>query len=96
MVDVVIFLVYVSYGHLVYFVAIWNILLSFGIFFPVFVCFTKKNLATLLKSSEMLAYDEQGGQIGCFFALSVVVNFWDFFFENCIKRNKVEQQFSSS
>jgi hypothetical protein len=33
---------------LVYFVAIWYILLVFGIFFPVLVCCTKKNLATLL------------------------------------------------
>jgi hypothetical protein len=35
------------YGHLVYFTAIWSILWLFGIFFPVLVCCTKKNLATL-------------------------------------------------
>jgi hypothetical protein len=35
-------------GHLVYFVAIWYILWLFGIFFPVLVCFTNKNLATLV------------------------------------------------
>jgi hypothetical protein len=34
-------------GHLVYFVAIWYILWSFGVFFPVLVYCTKKNLATL-------------------------------------------------
>jgi hypothetical protein len=37
----------ISYGNLVYLMAIWYILWSFGIFFPVLVCFTKKNLATL-------------------------------------------------
>jgi hypothetical protein len=36
------------YCHLVYFVAIWNSLWLFGMFFPVLVCCTKKNLATLL------------------------------------------------
>jgi hypothetical protein len=35
------------YGHLVFFTAIWSILRPFGIYFPVLVCFTKKNLATL-------------------------------------------------
>jgi hypothetical protein len=34
-------------GHLVYFVAIWYILWLFGILFPVLVCWTKTNLATL-------------------------------------------------
>jgi hypothetical protein len=38
------------YGLSVYFVAIWNILWLFGIYFPVLVCCTKKNLATLLAS----------------------------------------------
>jgi hypothetical protein len=33
---------------LVYFMAIWYILWLFGIFFPVLVCWTNKNLATLL------------------------------------------------
>jgi hypothetical protein len=32
---------------LVYFVAIWDILWLFGMFFPVLVCYPKKNLATL-------------------------------------------------
>jgi hypothetical protein len=36
------------YGSLVYFVAIWYILWLFGIFSPVWVYCTKKNLATLL------------------------------------------------
>jgi hypothetical protein len=35
------------YGQFLYFVAIRYVLLLFGIFFPVLVCFTKKNLATL-------------------------------------------------
>jgi hypothetical protein len=34
-------------SHLVYFTAIWSILRPFGLFFPVLVCCTKKNLATL-------------------------------------------------
>jgi hypothetical protein len=42
-------LVYVLYGHWKYFMAIWYILWWFGIFFPVLVCYTKKNLATLRK-----------------------------------------------
>jgi hypothetical protein len=32
---------------LAYFMTLWSILWSFGIFFPVLVYFTKKNLATL-------------------------------------------------
>jgi hypothetical protein len=36
------------YGHFVYFIAIWYILWSFGIFSPFLVHCTKKNLATLL------------------------------------------------
>jgi hypothetical protein len=32
---------------LVYFIAIRHILWSFGAYFPILVCFTKKNLATL-------------------------------------------------
>jgi hypothetical protein len=45
--------VFKFYGHFVYFTAIWYILGQFGIFcgyfgiFPVLVCCTKKNLATL-------------------------------------------------
>jgi hypothetical protein len=34
--------------HLVYFAAIWSILWTFGIYFPVLVSYIKKNLATLL------------------------------------------------
>jgi hypothetical protein len=60
------FLVYFTYvwpfglhifGHLVYFTAIWYILRPFGIFYgyllqfcPVFLCCTKKNVATLLRT----------------------------------------------
>jgi hypothetical protein len=36
------------YGHLVYFVANWYILWSFGILFPVLVCCEKNYLATLV------------------------------------------------
>jgi hypothetical protein len=45
-----------SYGHLVFlwpfgiFVAIWHILCSLGVFIPVLLCCTKKNLATLQKT----------------------------------------------
>jgi hypothetical protein len=35
-------------GHLVYFVTIWYILLSFSIVFFVLVCCTNTNLATLV------------------------------------------------
>jgi hypothetical protein len=35
---------------LVYFVAIWYIIWLFGIFLPVLVCCTKKNLATLVET----------------------------------------------
>jgi hypothetical protein len=34
-------------GHLVYFAAIWYVLWSLGMFFPVLVCCNKENLATL-------------------------------------------------
>jgi hypothetical protein len=37
----------IFYGNLVYFMAIWYILWSFGIFSPVLVCCTKEHLATL-------------------------------------------------
>jgi hypothetical protein len=46
------------YGHLVYFASIWYILWPFGIFygylvlFPVLVCCTKNNLATLQQRME--------------------------------------------
>jgi hypothetical protein len=37
----------VFYGSFIYFVVIWYIILYFGIFSPVLVCYTKTNLATL-------------------------------------------------
>jgi hypothetical protein len=37
----------IFYGHLVYFTAVWYILLLFGIFSPGLVSSTEKNLATL-------------------------------------------------
>jgi glucose-6-phosphate-specific signal transduction histidine kinase len=40
----------IFYGHLVSFKAIWYILWSFGIYFPVLVCCSKKNLTTLIFS----------------------------------------------
>jgi hypothetical protein len=47
------------YGHLVYFTTIWYILWSLGIFhvylvhlFPIWVCCTKKNLATLMRTTD--------------------------------------------
>jgi hypothetical protein len=39
------------YGYFVYFVAIWYILWLFDMFFPVLVCCTKKNLATLAQGT---------------------------------------------
>jgi hypothetical protein len=36
-----------NYGHLVFFMAIWYILWSFGTFFPILVFCFKENLATL-------------------------------------------------
>jgi hypothetical protein len=43
----------IFYGHLVYFTAIWHAFWTFGIFcgnfFPVLVCCTKKNLATMFQ-----------------------------------------------
>jgi hypothetical protein len=40
-------------GNLVYFMVLWYILWSFGIFFPVLVCCTKKNMATLISCPEI-------------------------------------------
>jgi hypothetical protein len=37
----------IFYGHLEYFTDIWDIIWPFGTFFPVWVIFAKKNLATL-------------------------------------------------
>jgi hypothetical protein len=42
------------YGQIVYFMAIWYIMWSFGIFFPVWVYCTEKNLATLISMSTCL------------------------------------------
>jgi hypothetical protein len=39
--------IWIFFGHLVYFMAIWYSLYSFGIFFPFWYVWTKKNLATL-------------------------------------------------
>jgi hypothetical protein len=39
----------IFYGPLVYFTTIWYILWFFGTFFPVLVCCTNENLATLLR-----------------------------------------------
>jgi hypothetical protein len=47
----------IFYGHLVYFMANWYILWSLGQNFPILVCCTKQNLATLampLNFSELI------------------------------------------
>jgi hypothetical protein len=44
------------HGHLVYFTAIWYILWLFGIFSPVLVYCTKKNLATLLMTMTLVRH----------------------------------------
>jgi hypothetical protein len=41
----------IFYRHLGYFMTIWYFSCSFGTFFPVWVIFTQKNLATLRRSS---------------------------------------------
>jgi hypothetical protein len=41
----------IFYGRLIYLIAIWYIMCTFGIFFPVLVSCPKKNLATLEGSS---------------------------------------------
>jgi hypothetical protein len=41
-------LVYFTYGHCKYVMAIWYILWFFGIYFPLLVFWTDKNLATLV------------------------------------------------
>jgi hypothetical protein len=43
----------IFYSQLVYFVAIRYILCEFGIFFPVLLCCTKENLATLLNRIKL-------------------------------------------
>jgi hypothetical protein len=72
----------IFYGHLVYFVVIWYILWSFGIFFPVLVSCTKKNLATLL----LIGFFERNRCKGRNFTsirnieAVVLCTFWRFFF----------------
>jgi hypothetical protein len=44
----------VFYGHLVYFVVIWYV----HIYFPILVCYTDKNLATLSRSPAQLQYNQ--------------------------------------
>jgi hypothetical protein len=39
------------YGHLAYFVAIWQFFMVIWYIFPVLVCCTKKNLATLFQTA---------------------------------------------
>jgi hypothetical protein len=43
----------IFYDHLVYFTAIGNILWSFGLFLPVLVFCTMKNLATLVGACKV-------------------------------------------
>jgi hypothetical protein len=43
-------LVYFTANWYTYFMAIWYILWSFGILFPILLCCTKKNLATLMST----------------------------------------------
>jgi hypothetical protein len=45
------------YGNWKYFMVVWYILWSLGIFFPVLVFCTKKNLATLIPNTYALAED---------------------------------------
>jgi hypothetical protein len=52
--------------------AIWYILWSFGIFLPILVCCTKKNLATLVYSPTSLSADKKTTTRG--FLLGVQVN----------------------
>jgi hypothetical protein len=48
--------VYLHNVHLVYFMAIWHILCLFGIFFPVLVCYNKKNLASLHMTGSYIGH----------------------------------------
>jgi hypothetical protein len=43
-----------SYCQMGYHMAIWYILCSFGIFFPVLVCCAEKNVATLVCSQTFI------------------------------------------
>jgi hypothetical protein len=55
----------ILYGHSVYFTAIWYVLRPFGIFyvfwyiFPVLVCCSKKNLATLFHNAIYVVESQQ-------------------------------------
>jgi hypothetical protein len=46
----------VFYGQMVYFMAIWYIMWSFGIFFPFWYIATEKNLATLPAAPMQMSY----------------------------------------
>jgi hypothetical protein len=61
----------IFYGQLANFMAIRNILWSFGIFFLVLVCCTKKNLATLIRR----CYDPQDYPSRCHMVVTVVPSF---------------------
>jgi hypothetical protein len=59
-------------------VAIWYILWLFGIFFPVLVCFNKKNLATLLSGLDHFAterlskvFENTAGTLGTYLQMYV-------------------------
>jgi hypothetical protein len=41
------------YCHLIYFVVIWYNSWLFGTFFPILVCYAKKNLATLIMAQAL-------------------------------------------
>jgi hypothetical protein len=76
------------YVHLVYFTAIWytylvafwHLLWMFCIFFPVLVCCTKINLATVIQTPTptWLGPFSKAGLIECTFLISFVgqINFW--------------------
>jgi hypothetical protein len=49
----------IFYDHLVYFMIIWYILWSYGIFFLILVCCSKKNLATLRETEFPLMSCQQ-------------------------------------
>jgi hypothetical protein len=55
-------------GHFVYFMTFWYIVWSLGIFFPVLVCCTKKNLATLVGGHCFMQFNskEPVDYIECF------------------------------
>jgi hypothetical protein len=53
---------------MVYFTAIWYILWSFGIFFPVLVCCAEKNLATLRCRKNLIFYSFETWTVSDFVA----------------------------